>query len=67
MRKPSPIPIVVQAYRRPGLVDEMTAILRGRQIAATKTKNHHHRQHSHRLFRSGSEEPGRIKLAAAKI
>ncbi len=33
-----PIPIVVQAYRRPGLVDEMTAILRGRQIAATKTK-----------------------------
>ncbi len=33
-----PIPIVVKAYRRPGLVDEMTSILRGRQIAATKTK-----------------------------
>ena len=33
-----PIPIVVKAYRRPGLVDEMTSILRGRKIAATKTK-----------------------------
>jgi RelA/SpoT family (p)ppGpp synthetase len=33
-----PIPVVVKAYRRPGLVDEMTSILRGRQIAATKTK-----------------------------
>ncbi|PID85360.1 MAG: (p)ppGpp synthetase [Chloroflexi bacterium] len=33
-----PIPIVVKAYRRPGLVDEMTSILRGRQITATKTK-----------------------------
>ena len=34
-----PIPVVVKAYRRPGLIDEMTAILRGRQIAATKTKS----------------------------
>jgi RelA/SpoT family (p)ppGpp synthetase len=33
-----PIPVVVKAYRRPGLVDEMTSILRGRNIAATKTK-----------------------------
>ena len=33
-----PIPIIVKAYRRPGLVDEMTSIMRGRQIAATKTK-----------------------------
>lgn len=33
-----PIPIVVKAYRRPGLVDEMNAILRGQQIAAPKTK-----------------------------
>ena len=33
-----PIPIVVKAYRRPGLVDEITSILRGRQIAMTKTK-----------------------------
>jgi len=33
-----PIPIIVKAYRRPGLVDEMTSILRGKQIAATKTK-----------------------------
>jgi len=33
-----PIPIVVKAYRRPGLVDEMNGILRGRQIAAPKTK-----------------------------
>ena len=34
-----PIPIVVKAYRRPGLIDEMTSVLRGRQIAATKTKS----------------------------
>lgn len=33
-----PIPIVVKAYRRPGLVDEMNSILRGQQIAAPKTK-----------------------------
>ncbi|NHZ71608.1 MAG: RelA/SpoT family protein, partial [Aquificales bacterium] len=33
-----PIPVIVKAYRRPGLVDEMTSILRGRQIATTKTK-----------------------------
>ncbi len=33
-----PIPIVVKAYRRPGLVDEMSTILRGQQITAPKTK-----------------------------
>jgi RelA/SpoT family (p)ppGpp synthetase len=33
-----PIPIIVKAYRRPGLVDEMAAILRGRHIIAPKTK-----------------------------
>jgi GTP pyrophosphokinase len=33
-----PIPIIVKAYRRPGLVDEMAAVLRGRQIIAPKTK-----------------------------
>jgi len=33
-----PIPIVVKAYRRPGLVDEMASILRGQQITAPKTK-----------------------------
>lgn len=33
-----PIPIVVKAYRRPGLVDEIAAILRGRHIPAPKTK-----------------------------
>lgn len=33
-----PIPVVVKAYRRPGLMDEMTSILRGKHIAATKTK-----------------------------
>lgn len=33
-----PIPIVVKAYRRPGLVDEMSSILRGQQITAPKTK-----------------------------
>jgi (p)ppGpp synthase/HD superfamily hydrolase len=33
-----PIPIVVKAYRRPGLVDEMSGILRGQHITAPKTK-----------------------------
>ena len=33
-----PIPIVVQAYRRPNLVDDMASILRGQQITAPKTK-----------------------------
>ena len=33
-----PIPIVVQAYRRPHLVDDMAGILRGQQIVAPKTK-----------------------------
>jgi RelA/SpoT family (p)ppGpp synthetase len=33
-----PIPIVVKAYRRPGLVDEMASILRGQHITAPKTK-----------------------------
>lgn len=33
-----PIPIVVKAYRRPGLVDEMATILRSRHIVAPKTK-----------------------------
>lgn len=33
-----PIPIVVRAYRRPGLVDEMNAILRGQNINVPKTK-----------------------------
>jgi RelA/SpoT family (p)ppGpp synthetase len=33
-----PIPIVVQAYRRPNLVDDMASILRGQQIVAPKTK-----------------------------
>jgi (p)ppGpp synthase/HD superfamily hydrolase len=33
-----PIPIVVKAYRRPGLVDEMSSILRGQHITAPKTK-----------------------------
>jgi GTP pyrophosphokinase len=33
-----PIPIVVQAYRRPNLIDDMASILRGQQITAPKTK-----------------------------
>ena len=33
-----PIPIVVEAYRRPHLVDDMASILRGQQIMAPKTK-----------------------------
>jgi GTP pyrophosphokinase len=33
-----PIPIVVEAYRRPHLVDDMASILRGQQIVAPKTK-----------------------------
>ncbi len=33
-----PIPIVVEAYRRPNLVDDMAGILRGQQIASPKTK-----------------------------
>ncbi len=33
-----PIPIVVEAYRRPHLVDDMAGILRGQQIIAPKTK-----------------------------
>jgi len=33
-----PIPIVVKAYRRPGLVDEMASILRGQHITSPKTK-----------------------------
>ncbi|MCB8983896.1 MAG: bifunctional (p)ppGpp synthetase/guanosine-3',5'-bis(diphosphate) 3'-pyrophosphohydrolase [Ardenticatenaceae bacterium] len=33
-----PIPIVVKAYRRPGLVDEMAGILRGQHITSPKTK-----------------------------
>ena len=33
-----PIPIVVKAYRRPNLVDEMSSILRGQQISAPRTK-----------------------------
>jgi GTP pyrophosphokinase len=33
-----PIPIVVEAYRRPNLVDDMAGILRGQQIMAPKTK-----------------------------
>ena len=33
-----PIPIVVEAYRRPHLVDDMSSILRGQGITAPKTK-----------------------------
>jgi RelA/SpoT family (p)ppGpp synthetase len=33
-----PVPIVVKAYRRPHLVDEMAAILRGQKINVSKTK-----------------------------
>ncbi len=33
-----PIPIVVQAYRRAGLIDDMNAILRGQNINVPKTK-----------------------------
>lgn len=33
-----PIPIVVKAYRRPNLIDEMSAVLRGQQISAPRTK-----------------------------
>lgn len=33
-----PIPIVVKAYRRPGLIDEMNAILRGQGVDVPKTK-----------------------------
>ncbi|MDX1412674.1 MAG: bifunctional (p)ppGpp synthetase/guanosine-3',5'-bis(diphosphate) 3'-pyrophosphohydrolase [Candidatus Promineifilaceae bacterium] len=33
-----PIPVIVHAYRRPHLVDEMAGILRGQQIVAPKTK-----------------------------
>ncbi len=33
-----PIPIVVKAYRRPGLVDEMASILRSQHITSPKTK-----------------------------
>ncbi len=33
-----PIPVVVEAYRRPNLVDDMASILRGQQIMAPKTK-----------------------------
>ncbi len=33
-----PIPIVVHAYRRAGLIDEMNAILRGQNIGVPKTK-----------------------------
>jgi len=33
-----PIPIVVEAYRRPHLVDDMANILRGQQIMSPKTK-----------------------------
>jgi len=36
--KSYPIPIVVEAYRRPNLVDDMASILRGQQIMAPKTK-----------------------------
>ncbi|MCA9999284.1 MAG: bifunctional (p)ppGpp synthetase/guanosine-3',5'-bis(diphosphate) 3'-pyrophosphohydrolase, partial [Anaerolineales bacterium] len=34
-----PIPIVVTAYRRSGLIDEMVSVLRGRGIATPKTKS----------------------------
>jgi RelA/SpoT family (p)ppGpp synthetase len=33
-----PIPIVVKAYRRPNLVDDMMAILRGQKINVSRTK-----------------------------
>jgi GTP diphosphokinase / guanosine-3',5'-bis(diphosphate) 3'-diphosphatase len=33
-----PVPIVVKAYRRPNLVDEMAAILHGQKINVSKTK-----------------------------
>ncbi|MCA9969844.1 MAG: bifunctional (p)ppGpp synthetase/guanosine-3',5'-bis(diphosphate) 3'-pyrophosphohydrolase, partial [Anaerolineales bacterium] len=33
-----PIPIVVKAFRRPGLIDEMNAILRGQGVNVPKTK-----------------------------
>ncbi len=33
-----PIPIVVKAYRRPNLIDDMSNILRGQNISAPKTK-----------------------------
>ncbi len=33
-----PIPIVVKAYRRPNLIDDMSSILRGQNISAPKTK-----------------------------
>ena len=33
-----PIPIVIKAYRRPRLVEDIASILRGQQISAPKTK-----------------------------
>jgi GTP pyrophosphokinase len=33
-----PIPIVVKAYRRPGLIDEIANILNGQNINLSKTK-----------------------------
>ncbi|MDX1662412.1 MAG: bifunctional (p)ppGpp synthetase/guanosine-3',5'-bis(diphosphate) 3'-pyrophosphohydrolase [Candidatus Promineifilaceae bacterium] len=33
-----PIPIVVRAYHRPGLVDDIANVLKGRQISAPRTK-----------------------------
>jgi GTP diphosphokinase / guanosine-3',5'-bis(diphosphate) 3'-diphosphatase len=33
-----PIPIIVRAYHRPGLVEDITNVLKGRKISAPKTK-----------------------------
>lgn len=33
-----PIPIVIRAYRRPGLVDDVANVLKGRKIPVSKTK-----------------------------
>jgi GTP pyrophosphokinase len=33
-----PVPIVVRAYRRPGLIEDMINILRGQQVGVPSTK-----------------------------
>lgn len=38
-RETHPVPIVVTAYRRNGLIDEMVSVIRGRRITTPKTKS----------------------------
>lgn len=38
-RDTHPVPIIVTAYRRGGLIDEMVSIIRGRRITTPKTKS----------------------------